>query len=78
MATDKKPIKKSSSKKTPSKKRPPKKTLVKKPAVKSTRLKNNKEIELIYSLNSQNKMTIDRLQKWTKFVGVMNIITGII
>jgi len=78
MATDKKPIKKSSSKKTPSKKRPPKKTSVKKPAVKSTRLKNNKELQLIYSLNSHNKMTIDRLQKWTKFVGVMNIITGII
>ena len=75
MPADKKPARRASSKKTPSKKRVPRKTSAKKPTIKTRQSNNSKEPQLIYSLNSQNKMTIDRLQKWTKFVGIMNIIT---
>ena len=78
MPADKKPARRASLKKTPSKKRVPRKTSAKKPTIKTRQSNNSKEPQLIYSLNSQNKMTIDRLQKWTKFVGIMNIITGII
>ncbi len=78
MPADKKPARRASSKKTPSKKRVTRKTSAKKPTIKTRQSNNSKEPQLIYSLNSQNKMTIDRLQKWTKFVGIMNIITGII
>ncbi len=34
------------------------------------------ENQLTYTLDSFGMMTIERLCKWTKFVGIMNIITG--
>ena len=36
------------------------------------------EPQFIFSLNSEGRLTIDRLKKWTKFVGIMNIISGIL
>ena len=36
------------------------------------------ENQLNYSLDTFGFMTIERLYKWTKFVGIMNIITGAI
>ena len=36
------------------------------------------EPQFIFSLNAEGRLTIDRLKKWTKFVGIMNIISGIL
>ena len=36
------------------------------------------ENQLNYTLDSFGIITMERLCKWTKFVGIMNIITGII
>jgi len=36
------------------------------------------EPQFIFSLNAEGRLTIDRLKKWTKFVGIMNILCGIL
>lgn len=39
---------------------------------------NNSEVQLNYKLDPYGIINMERLFKWTKFVGIMNIITGII
>ena len=78
MATEKKSPKKVAAKKQPVKKKLPKKSMAKKPIVKKRATKKGGQNQLIYTLNSAGQLTLDGLQKWTKFVGIMNIITGII
>jgi hypothetical protein len=73
MATQKKTTKKTSIRKAPLKKSPAKKTTPKKRTVQKT-----KEPQLIFLLDAEGRLTIDRLKRWTRFVGVMNIFSGII
>ena len=72
MATQKKPTKKTSIRKAPLKKSPAKKITPKKRTVQKI-----KEPQLIFLLNAEGRLTIDRLKRWTRFVGVMNIFSGI-
>ena len=77
MATEKNSPKKVAAKKQPVKKKLPKKSMPKKPIAKKRVTKKKGQAELVYTLNSKGQLTLDGLQKWTKFVGIMNIITGI-
>jgi len=77
----KKPARKTSAKKTAVKKTPAKKPAVKKNVEAKTTQKKNISQEsidqqFIFSLDAEGRSTIVRLKKWTKFVGVMNIISG--
>ena len=78
MATEKKSPKKVAAKKQPVKKKLPKKSMAKKPIAKKRVTKKKRQAQLVYTLNSKSQLTLDGLQKWTKFVGIMNIIAGII
>ena len=39
---------------------------------------SSSEYQLKYNLDSFGLLTIEKMYKWTKFVGIMNIITGVI
>ena len=83
MATAKNPKSKKTSAKKPARKTSPKKTAVKKSVKAKTAQKKNisqktTDPQFIFSLNAEGRLTIARLKKWTKFVGVMNIISGAI
>ena len=70
---DNKSTRKTSTRKTMSKKSATSKTLQKK-----DRSQKTLNPQFIFSLNAEGRLTIARLKKWTKFVGVMNIISGAI
>ena len=83
MATAKNQKSKKTSAKKPARKTSPKKTTVKKSVKAKTAQKKNisqktTDPQFIFSLDAEGKLTIARLKKWTKFVGVMNIISGAI
>ena len=83
MATAKNQKSKKTSAKKPARKTSPKKTAVKKSVKAKTAQKKNisqktTDPQFIFSLNAEGRLTITRLKKWTKFVGVMNIISGAI
>ena len=83
MATAKNQKSKKTSAKKPARKTSPKKTAVKKSVKAKTAQKKNisqktTDPQFIFSLNAEGRLTIARLKKWTKFVGVMNIISGAI
>ena len=83
MATSKNQKSKKTSAKKPARKTSPKKTAVKKSVKAKTAQKKNisqktTDPQFIFSLNAEGRLTIARLKKWTKFVGVMNIISGAI
>ena len=73
MATQKKPLRKTSTKKTPAKK-----NAAKKPSTGRKNPQKSKDSQLSLTLNNEGRLIIDRLKKWTRFVGIMNIISGII
>jgi len=73
MATQKKPLRKTSTKKTPAKK-----NAAKKPSTSRKNPQKSKDSQLSLTLNNEGRLIIDRLKKWTRFVGIMNIISGII
>ena len=64
---------KTSVKKTNIKKSIPTKTLSRK---RSSRKVTTQQF--IFTLDNEGKSTIDKLKRWTKFVGIMNIISGIL
>ena len=70
---DNKSTRKTSARKTITKKSATSKTLQKK-----DRSQKTSDPQFIFSLNAEGRLTIARLKKWTKFVGVMNIISGAI
>tara|TARA_B100001115_G_scaffold85552_1_gene62949 strand:- start:295 stop:849 length:555 start_codon:yes stop_codon:yes gene_type:complete len=70
---DNKSTRKTSARKTITKKSATSKTLQKK-----DRSQKTSDSQFIFSLNAEGRLTIARLKKWTKFVGVMNIISGAI
>ena len=83
MVTAKNQKSKKTSAKKPARKTSPKKTAVKKSVKAKTAQKKNisqktTDPQFIFSLNAEGRLTIARLKKWTKFVGVMNIISGAI
>ena len=65
--------KKGSVNKVRKQKRSPKPT-----ASKTSRQNNTIKPKLIFSLDEKGRLLIERFYKWTKFVGIMNIILGII
>ena len=70
---DNKSTRKTSARKTITKKSATSKTLQKK-----DRSQKTLNPQFIFSLNAEGRLTIAKLKKWTKFVGVMNIISGAI
>ncbi len=70
---DNKTTRKTSARKTITKKSATSKTLQKK-----DRSQKTSDPQFIFSLNAEGRLTIAKLKKWTKFVGVMNIISGAI
>jgi len=70
---DNKSTRKTSARKTITKKSATSKTLQKK-----DRSQKTSDPQFIFSLNAEGRLTIAKLKKWTKFVGVMNIISGAI
>ena len=83
MATAKNQKPKKTTAKKAVRKTSPKKTAVKKSVKAKTAQKKNisqktTDPQFIFSLNAEGRLTIARLKKWTKFVGVMNIISGAI
>jgi len=83
MATAKNQKSKKTSAKKPARKTSPKKTAVKKSVKAKTAQKKNisqktTDPQFIFLLNTEGRITIAKLKKWTKFVGVMNIISGAI
>ena len=73
MVTEKK-----SASKTSKKKAPIKKSAVKKPSPSKRVAQRSKSSQLSFTLDIEGRSTIDRLKKWTRFVGIMNIVIGII
>jgi len=73
MVTEKK-----SASKTSKKKAPVKKSAVKKPSPSKRVAQRSKSSQLSFTLDIEGRLTIDRLKKWTRFVGIMNIVIGII
>lgn len=73
MVTEKK-----SASKTSKKKAPVKKSAVKKPSPSKRIAQKSKGYQLSFTLDTEGRLTIDRLKKWTRFVGIMNIVIGII
>lgn len=47
-------------------------------ASKTSRQNNTIKPKLIFSLDEEGRLLIEKFYKWTKFVGIMNIILGII
>ena len=68
MVTEKK-----SASKTSKKKAPVKKSAVKKPSPSKRVAQKSKESQLSFTLDTEVILTFDRLQKWKRFVGIMNI-----
>ena len=73
MVTEKKPASKTSKKKAP-----PKKSAVIKPSPSKRISHKSKVSQLSFTLDAEGRLIIDRLKKWTRFVGIMNIVIGII
>tara|TARA_B100000941_G_scaffold2971_2_gene1912 strand:- start:3240 stop:3764 length:525 start_codon:yes stop_codon:yes gene_type:complete len=73
MVTEKK-----SASKTSKKKAPVKKSAFKKPSPSKRIAQKSKGYQLSFTLDTEGRLTIDRLKKWTRFVGIMNIVIGII
>lgn len=73
MVTEKKPANKTSKKKVSLKK-----SAVIKPSPSKRIAHKSKSSQLSFTLDTEGRLTIDRLKKWTRFVGIMNIIIGII
>ena len=69
---------KKSASKTSKKKAPVKKSAAKKPSPSKRVAQKNKGSQLSFTLDTEGRLTIDRLKKWTRFVGIMNIVIGII
>ena len=72
MVTEKKSASKTSKKKAPVKisafkKRSPSKRIAQK----------SKSSQLSFTLDTEGRLIIDRLKKWSRFVGIMNIVIGI-
>lgn len=74
----KKAVIKKSTRKTTAKKTDAKKSIVTRTPQRKKKPQKTVEPQFIFSLNAEGRLTIDRLKKWTKFVGIMNIISGII
>ncbi|OUV42168.1 MAG: hypothetical protein CBC68_00495 [Candidatus Marinimicrobia bacterium TMED108] len=69
---------KKTSRKTTVKKVLAKKVETKKASPKKRMPRKAKEPKLSFELNVEGRLMIERLKKWTRFVGIMNIVTGII
>ena len=69
---------KKSASKTSKKKAPVKKSAAKKPSPSKRVAQKNKGSQLSFTLDTEGRLIIDRLKKWTRFVGIMNIVIGII
>lgn len=74
----KKAVIKKSTRKTTAKKTNAKKSIVTRTPQRKKRPQKTAEPQFIFSLNAEGRLTIDRLKKWTKFVGIMNILSGIL
>ena len=73
MVTEKKPANKTSKKKAP-----PKKSAAIKPSPSKRIAHKSRGSQLSFTLDTEGRLTIDRLKKWTRFVGIINIVIGII
>ena len=74
----KKAVIKKSTRKTTAKKTTAKKSIATRASQRKKKPQKTAEPQFIFSLNAEGRLTIDRLKKWTKFVGIMNIISGIL
>ena len=74
----KKTVDNKSTRKTSARKTMTKKSAISKTLRKKDRSQKTSDSQFIFSLNAEGRLTIARLKKWTKFVGVMNIISGAI
>lgn len=74
----KKAVIKKSTRKTTAKKTTAKKSIATRAPQRKKKPQKTAEPQFIFSLNAEGRLTIDRLKKWTKFVGIMNIISGIL
>ena len=77
MPTDKKTKQKTVPKKTTVKKTSSRKTTTKRVPAKNPRKRSTSSFKLALNLDAEGKALIEKLCKWTKFVGIMNIITGV-
>ena len=77
-AVIKKSTRKTTAKKTTAKKTDAKKSIVTRTPQRKKKPQKTAEPQFIFSLNAEGRLTIDRLKKWTKFVGIMNIVSGIL
>ena len=74
----KKTVDNKSTRKTSARKTMTKKSAISKTLRKKDRSQKTSDSQFIFSLNAEGRITIAKLKKWTKFVGVMNIISGAI
>tara|TARA_B000000477_G_scaffold123086_1_gene128056 strand:- start:438 stop:1070 length:633 start_codon:yes stop_codon:yes gene_type:complete len=74
----KKAVIKKSTRKTTAKKTTAKKSIATRAPQRKKKPQKTAEPRFIFTLNAEGRLTIDRLKKWTKFVGIMNIISGIL
>ena len=74
----KKTVDNKSTRKTTARKTITKKSATSKTLQKKYRSQKTSDPQFIFSLNAEGRITIAKLKKWTKFVGVMNIISGAI
>ena len=74
----KKAVIKKSTRKTTAKKTTAKKSIATSASQRKKQPQKTAEPRFIFTLNAEGRLTIDRLKKWTKFVGIMNIISGIL
>ena len=74
----KKAVIKKSTRKTTAKKTTAKKSIATRAPQRKKKPQKTAEPQFIFSLNAEGRLTIDRLKKWTKFVGIMNIVSGIL
>jgi hypothetical protein len=74
----KKAVIKKSTRKTTAKKTDAKKSISTRTPQRKKKPQKTAEPQFIFSLNAEGRLTIDRLKKWTKFVGIMNIVSGIL
>ena len=74
----KKAVIKKSTRKTTAKKTDAKKSISTRTPQRKKKPQKTAEPQFIFSLNTEGRLTIDRLKKWTKFVGIMNIVSGIL
>ena len=69
---------KKSASKTSKKKAPVKKSAAKKPSPSKRITQKSKSSQLSFTLDTEGRLIVDRLKKWSRFVGIMNIVIGII